>query len=228
MLSDKKKKILLRSVLTFLIFYYTPYLQYLFVYLFRMDVTKISNHTSVILSTVTSFITMVLLFIIYRKDLIKEFKIFKKNIPENFDIGLKYWLSGLAVMVISNLILSIVLKSGGAANENAVQTMISAFPLLMIIDAGIIAPFNEELVFRKSIKDMIKNKYLFAFISFLLFGGAHVMQSGLSLVQLLYIIPYGSLGAAFALAYYESDTVFTSMFIHMIHNIILVLASIFI
>ena len=53
-------------------------------------------------------------------------------------------------------------------------------------------------------------------------------MGGTSLVDYLYIIPYGALGGAFALAYYETKTVFTSMSFHMIHNIILVLMSIFV
>ena len=98
---------------------------------------------------------------------------------------------------------------------------------MMILTAGVLAPFNEEIVFRKTLYDIFDNKWLFAFFSFLLFGGAHVM-GGTSLVDYLYIIPYGALGGAFALAYYETKTVFTSMSFHMIHNIILVLMSIFV
>lgn len=52
-------------------------------------------------------------------------------------------------MITSNLILLTIFKAGGANNENIVQTMIKALPWLMIIDAGLIAPFNEEIVFRK-------------------------------------------------------------------------------
>ena len=105
--------------------------------------------------------------------------------------------------------------------------MIHSFPILMAIDAGIIGPFNEEMVFRKTIKDIFKNKWVFVGLSFLLFGGAHVINSANSILDYLYIIPYGALGASFALAYYDTDTVFTSTFMHMFHNTCLVLISIF-
>ena len=52
------------------------------------------------------------------------------------------------------------------------------------------------------------------------------MDSAKTLVDVLYIIPYGALGGAFALAYYDTDTIFTSMTMHMIHNIVLSLVSI--
>ena len=47
-----------------------------------------------------------------------------------------------------------------------------------------------------------------------------------SIVQFLFILSYGFLGAMFALMYYDTDTVFTSMTIHALHNTILILFSI--
>ena len=129
-------------------------------------------------------------------------------------------------MFTSNFIITFLLKGGGANNEHAVQTMIKSLPWLMLIDAGFIAPFNEEIVFRKSLKNVFKNKWIFVFMSFLLFGGAHVIGSAENILDYLYLIPYGVLGGAFALAYYETDNIFTSISLHMIHNTILIILSI--
>ena len=131
-------------------------------------------------------------------------------------------------MFASNFILNFLLKAGGAANEKTVQTMIKTLPILMIIDAGFIAPFNEEIVFRKTLKDIFKNKWLFIILSFLLFGGVHVISSAKTILDYLYIIPYGALGAAFAYSYYKTNNLFTSITLHMFHNIILILISILI
>ena len=59
-----------------------------------------------------------------------------------------------------------------------------------------------------------------------MFGGAHVIDSAKTFIDILYIIPYGALGGAFALAYYDTDTIFTSMTMHMIHNLILCIISV--
>ena len=126
--------------------------------------------------------------------------------------GFICWISGLGIMMVTNIIITVVFKAGGANNEKLVQSMIHALPWLMIINAGILAPFNEEIVFRKTLKDVFgKYKWLFVLLSFLLFGGAHVMEVAKVWTDYLYIIPYGALGASFALAYYKTDTVFTSM-----------------
>ena len=143
------------------------------------------------------------------------------------DIGVRWWFLGLFLMVASNLFITFVLHGNGAGNEKIIQKMIKALPWVMLFDAGILAPFIEEIVFRKTLKDIISNKWIFALCSFLLFGGAHVIGNVHSFVDILYIFPYGVFGATFALAYSESDTIFTSMTMHAIHNTILMLLSIF-
>ena len=193
-----------------------------------MDVHNISPVESVLLSTFSSTIVLFILFIIYRKELKKEFKIFKDNFIENIDIGFRYWMIGLIIMMISNVIITYLLKGGGANNEEAVQKMIKTLPWLMVIDAGFIAPFNEEIVFRKTLKDIFNNPIILCILSFLFFGGAHVISDAKTLTDYLYIIPYGALGASFAYSYYKTNTVFTSMSMHIFHNTVLILLSIFI
>lgn len=221
-------KNVIRGILVLCLFNYSSVFLVLPVLLFKLKTDKLSGPTQVILSTYISVVVALLLLIIYRKDLKKEWKKFKDNILYNVDTGFKCWIVGLIVMIVSNLILLTVFKTGGANNENAVQSMIKSLPWLMVIDAGIIAPFNEELVFRKTLKDVFRSKWLFVVLSFLLFGSVHVVGSATTLTDYLYIIPYGALGGAFAVAYYKTDTVFTSMSLHMFHNLLLTLISIFI
>ncbi len=224
--NEKSVKNIVRGLLVFFLFWYSSYFQLIPIILLKLNIKNLSGSMQVMLSAFSSLIVCFILLLVYRKSLKEDFRKFKDNLRENIDIGVKYWVTGLAIMMISNLVLTIVFKSGGANNENAVQEMIKSLPWLMVINAGIIAPFNEEIVFRKTLKDIFKNKWIFVILSFLLFGGAHVISSAETLVDYLYIIPYGSLGAAFAMAYYETDTVFTSLSLHMAHNTVLALVSI--
>lgn len=226
MLKKNSFKYIIRGLIVFLLFHYSVYLQLIPIKLLNIDVHHVSNKMIVLLSAFSSMGIAFILFFIYHKDLKKEFKKFMKDPLGNMDVGMKYWIIGLIIMMASNLFLSQVLKSGGANNENTVQEMLKSLPWLMVIIAGFFAPFSEEIVFRKTLKDVFKNKWLFAFLSFLLFGGAHVIDSAKTIVDYLYIIPYGALGGAFALAYHETDTIFTSMTMHMIHNLILAIMSV--
>lgn len=219
-------KNIVKLIIVFIIFNESYLLQYIPIILFKMDVSKISNSVNVLLNAFSNVILVIIFFLMYRKDLIKEFKKFKANLFENINVAFNYWLVGLFIMVISNIFINIFFKTGGAANEQAVQKMISSLPLVMLINAGIIAPFNEEIVFRKTLKDVFKNKYVFCLLSFLIFGLAHVVGNVTSWVDYLYVIPYGALGGAFALAYYKTDSIYTSMSMHMFHNFILTFLSI--
>lgn len=217
----------IRSIFVFIIFYYSYLLQFIPIVVLKLDINKLRGNqkVAVILSTFSSLIVAIILVIIYRKELIKEFKIFKDKFLNNMDIGLICWLTGIVVMVIANFILTFVLKSDGADNENAIQELIKAVPLIMAVNVCLLAPFNEEMVFRKALKDITINKYLFVLLSFLFFGGAHVFSSAKTLVDYLYIIPYGALGASFAIAYNKTNTIYTSLSYHMIHNTIAILLS---
>jgi membrane protease YdiL (CAAX protease family) len=77
--------------------------------------------------------------------------------------------------------------------------------------------------------DSIKNspKWVFIITSGIVFGLLHVITSFDYLYDLLYIIPYSSLGIAFALIYYRTNNVFSSIFVHALHNTILVILNIF-
>lgn len=215
------------AVAMFILFFYSWLFQLIPILIFNMNVEKISDAMNVVLSGFASLCLAITLVIIYRKDLIEEWKKFKKNFKKFFDIGLNHWFYGLMVMVISNTLLGILFKAGQANNEEAVQSMITALPWMMLITSGILAPITEEIVFRKSIRKIFTNKLFYILVSGFLFGLAHVFSSASSLVDWLFIIPYGSLGVAFAASYYDTESIFTPILFHMLHNIILVLVSIF-
>lgn len=217
---------LILAIIIFLLFYFSAYFQLIPIVLFNMDIKSITESQNVMLSTFSNIVLLLILFLIFRKEIIKEWKKFKNNFLENIDTGVKYWLVGLAIMMVSNIIINIVMNLGQAANEQAVQQMISAIPWLMFINAGIIAPCTEELVFRKSFKKAFPNKWIFILMSALIFGSLHVLPSMTSPLELLYIIPYGSLGGAFAYMYQKTNTIFTSIAMHMLHNSALILLSI--
>lgn len=218
---------IIQAILIFILFYNSYLFQYIPIILFKININKITDATNIMLNLFANSLLLIILFFIYRKDLITEFKTFKNKLLDNIGIGFSYWFIGLNIMVISNVIINLVFKGGVASNEQAVQSMISTLPWLMLINAGLIAPFNEEIVFRKTLRDVFKNhKWLFATISFLFFGLAHVLGNTNTLTDWLFIIPYGALGGAFALAYYKTDSVFTSMTMHMFHNFTLTLLSI--
>ena len=226
LLSKKRVLEICKGIVTFLVFYFSSYLQVIPIALFNIDVNNYTNTDLAIVNTFTDVILVLLLIILYFKDLKKEFKSFKKNWKLNMDTAFKYWFIGLMIMCVSNIIIGFVANMSTSSNEQAVQGLVSATPYLMLFTAGILAPIAEELTFRKGVSMIFKNKWVYATASGLIFGLLHVIGSG-NILEYLYVIPYGSLGFFFALTYYDTKSIYPSIIMHAIHNSALILLSIF-
>lgn len=214
-----------KALLVLFIFFSSRYLQFVPIILFKMDVKNMTSADYAITNTFVDVMFVLLFILIYRKELIAEWRRYKSNFSKNFDVGLRYWLVGLLIMIVSNVLISMLTPLNNSENETAVQGLINATPYLMLLTAGILAPIVEEITFRKAFRGLFKHKWLFCLLSGFVFGFLHVAGASNPL-DYLYIIPYGSLGFFFAYAYVKTDTIFTSLTMHAIHNTLLVLLSI--
>jgi membrane protease YdiL (CAAX protease family) len=164
-----------------------------------------------------------LLVFIFYKDLKVEFKTYFSDFKNKFKNSFKIYILGYMGMLFFNVLIAIVLKDI-SSNESQVRELLYNNTVLTLFSIAIIAPLSEELVFRKSLAPLFKNKWIYVVISGLLFGGAHLLTNLLndafSLKDLMYILPYGCLGASFALMDYNSKSTFSSIVIHSMHNTI--------
>ncbi len=183
---------------------------------FASTINKVIKNTQVA-TILGNALFILLLYLMYKKDLDKEFKTFKKNFKSNFKTGFKYYIAGLISMIVFNLFIAIIIKDV-SANENIVREMLFKFPVYTMFSIAVIAPLSEELTFRKSMDPLLKNKWIYALSCGLLFGACHLIAGEFKLINLLYLLPYGSLGFVFALMDRETKTTFTSIMMHMIHN----------
>ena len=121
-------------------------------------------------------------------------------------------------MITTNILITTLSPNSIATNEEAVRKLIDTAPLFMLFQLAIYAPITEELIFRKSIKDITNNKYIYILLSGIIFGGMHVLSSLNNPLDLLYIIPYSALGITFASLYHKTDNIFSTITVHAIHN----------
>lgn len=185
-----------------------------------LEYNKLSLTTKVIYIIICNLIFIAFLIKINKQDLINNAKTFfnKKNIITNIKQSLKYWYKGVIIMIISNTLINIINNGDIATNEETVRLLIEEVPLYMAFNIIIYAPITEELIFRKALSKSFSNKYLYIIASGLLFGGLHVISEINNWKQLLYIIPYASLGIAFASLYKKSNNIFSTIFTHSFHN----------
>ena len=229
-MKNKFKNIYLPILLFITLLLGMAYFQYIPAKLLKINLETISTTSKIVYSIICDALFMLFVYLLYRKTINKNFKDFFSNFKDNIETSLKYYFIGLAIMVISNLIITIFFSGASANNEEAVRTLIGKYPLYMVFSVSIYAPFIEEIIFRKSIKDMItsyKNnsltKYLYILTSGLIFASLHVVGMADKAIDYIYIIPYLSLGIAFAALYHKTDNIFSTICIHSLHNTVAVL-----
>ena len=169
-----------------------------------------------------NFIYIVFLFFVYKGEIKKDLEDFKEKHNSYLSKYLSYYLIGILLMGLSNIILQYFTKLDMSGNEKEVRELIKILPTYMIFSSVIYAPFVEEIIFRKSIKNVIKNPYIFIIISGFLFGILHINDYK-NFSEILMGIPYIIMGLDFAYIYHKTNNIFTTMTFHFCHNLILLL-----
>lgn len=225
-MNNTNYKPLINLTLVLLLFYCSSLFVLIPIYLFNIDIKTCSDVTYNILRIIPNVVQSIILILMYRKCLKKDFKDFRSNFGSYSDIAIKYWILGFIAMMVSNTIIGTFSPVKIATNEESVREIIKTIPEISFFSLCLFAPIAEELIFRKAFKDCFKNKYLFILLSGIVFGLLHVIGSFNSLYNLLYIVPYSSLGIAFAYIYYKTNNICSSIFVHCLHNTILVILNI--
>ena len=218
-----------KYIMPFIIFIFLlvgmAFFPYIPIYLFKIPYESLNITIKAIYLILCDIGFMLILFLLYKDKIIKDFKNYFKKFMNNFEEGFKYYFIGVIIMMASNLFISFVITDAIAGNEEAVREMIDSVPLYMIFSVSIYAPFIEELIFRHSIKDSVMCfgnskllKYTYVFISGFVFALMHILGQATSILDYVYIVPYMSLGVAFSLLYSKTDNIFSSISMHCLHN----------
>ena len=108
-MNEKRKKLLLnilKLAVAFASFELSPLLKLLPITIFKLNVNKISTTTNYILSIYTYICLVIILFLMYRKELKIEWQRFKNHFAKNMDTAFKYYFIGLLGMMFFNIIIN--------------------------------------------------------------------------------------------------------------------------
>ena len=216
-----KIKEIIKFILIFLL--YLLYSDIIIIILTKLGVNikVLPNNLKIAIMFLINLSLMIMLFIFYSKSIKENLKDLKLNFKSYIKANFKYYVIGLLIMIISNIIISFFIE-GNSTNETLIREYINIMPIYMIFSSCIYAPFTEEMVFRKSLRNCFNNKVLYILLSGLIFGSMHLLSAS-NLVELVFLIPYSSLGCVFAYMYYKTNNIFVPMTFHMVHNTIIVI-----
>lgn len=213
-----------KFILTIIIFFCSAFFQLIPVKLFNIN--NITPKIQILLTLFSNMMNILFLVLMYYKDLKEDFKVFLENKKEMLEEGFKIWVIGLVLMAGSNVVINLFSPNKIAGNEEAIRSLITAAPYIMLFNTSILAPLIEEITFRKAFRDIIDTKWLFVIISGVVFGGLHVITSIRNAYDFLYLLPYCSLGIALSYMYAKTKNIFVSISMHALHNFLITFMNI--
>ena len=203
-----------KGLLGFFLFYFIQIgFQLVFLNILLKDNLLVNNVLLIIMELIMVFVFALMNY----KKLKNDYPDFNENYKKYLKLGFKYWLIGVGIMALSNLVIAGI-TGGISSNESSVRESLMKYPVYMIFSTIIFAPFVEELTFRGNFKEAFKNDYLFVIFTAFLFSAVHVLNGISSSLELLYFIPYGALATSFGLTYVKTNNIYTTMVLHSLHN----------
>lgn len=170
-------------------------------------------------SYVISYTLVTIIIFIFRRN---ELITYLKKVPQDFKKNkyqiIIYTFIFLALEFFLNLIISKLTGTNVQNNVNVMDAANKTNIFLFIYFIAIITPLYEGLVFTYPYQKIKNKKLAYIFIS-VVFALLHLTASN-SLIELLYFIPYLSLGLALNYSFYKTNNVFMSIIVHAINDLL--------
>ena len=128
------------------------------------------------------------------------------------------------IYLLSSICIVSLLKYLGKDLQSSNEAALDTFPIWATAFLAIfIAPITEEGLFRWIIRKITDKKWVFIFLSGIIFGLIHINYWGeQDWIQTLFIIPYSVMGMMLAESYYKTNNLFASSLLHGTINLLAV------
>ncbi len=168
-----------------------------------------------IISVCFEIVLLILAIILFFDLLKKEFIIFKNKFSEYFNYILPKLGIGYLIYMAVTLICTSITKETTSVNQQALEQMNIIYVSLAAV---IWAPIVEETIFRRCIRNFIKNDLLFIIISGIIFGLLHTIHEATILNVILMGLPYMVLGGYLAYIYTKTNNMLSNIMSHALIN----------
>lgn len=219
-LSKSNVKVLMKTIIVFIIYlFYTKFISTLF--------NIIGLNDSVMQMFIADLLFLFGIIIIYKDSIKKGFLEFKNNykISKKITVILKWTIIILVVNMIMGMVTELLFPEVAEVlddNSNAIYSLFDISSIYTIFKTMIFAVIAEELVFKKSIRDIFKNNILFVVISGLIYVMMNFAYADLSQHYIwLDMFGYFLFAVITSIAYIKNnDNIFIVMLIKFFYNLI--------
>ena len=215
---EKKEKLMLVgvSLLIFIVYFSRDYFVEGLFSLFHL-----TGNYFIYAKFISKFIFLFILLFVYRSTFKRDIKDLKNNFKSRFLKGLKIFIIGFLCYVFCNFIISSLNLFEYVPND--FETMYDGFEknaVLMFFMSTFYYPIVEEIVFKKSFKDLLKNKWLFVIATGLINAVCNIILSVNDPRDFIYLIPNSIFSMCFSYIYYETNNLIVPIVYRILYNLI--------
>ncbi|MDD2377643.1 MAG: CPBP family glutamic-type intramembrane protease [Bacilli bacterium] len=210
---NSKVQTLLKSTLVLLSYIFYNQIIYSIFSIFNIN----DLNTNWIYAFISDFIFFGFVFVLYFDALKSGVKDLKNQFGSKFKLGLKW----LIISLIAQALMLILLDSFLPPLSENMVAVVDLNIIYMIFKTLFFSTIAEELVFKKSIRDVVSNKVVFIILSSILYGFMNIAYTNItSPIDLLNIFPYMVAMMAMCTLYVKTDNIVLVMLMNFLYNLI--------
>lgn len=203
------------SICVILLYFIWPYFMNAII-----NMAHIQGELALYMQLIADFLLLGLIIFIYSHNLKEDAHKLKTNFKKYATKSLIIFAVGLALYTISSLIIVTLFPNIESDNTSSLLNIFNKQPILLFISTVFYYPIIEELVFKRTFKGIINNKWAFIIITAILNASFEVLLSYNNLINIINIIPSFILYATYSYMYYESDNIIIPIAYRMLYNLI--------
>lgn len=214
---NKKLKPLLKLILIYLVYFvYTTIITSV------LKIFGISNE--IVLVFIADLVFFIGITILYKNDLKDGYNKFVKKY--SFSKKILFVLKWVAILfginiiggIITELLIPNLLEDG---NTTSIYSFASISTVYTVFKTLVFAPIAEELVFKKTIRELISNNIIFIITSSLVYALMNIMYTDITLLTIIDMISYFMFSCVLSYIYVKNDdNIVMSMIIKLFYNLI--------
>lgn len=207
-----KSNLIKTSIIFIIYIFFTSLLNWL------LNLVGINNN--IVTMFLADIIFALIIIIIYKKDLQKDFEELKKQTKIK-DILIMVLILFIVNIVFSLFLIAVPQLKGLDSNSESIIKLFELSTIYTIFKTLIYAPIIEELVFKKSIRDVINNDIVFIIISSSIYTIMNfIYTTGITEYMLFDIIQYFTFSTILSIFYVKKQNIIPVMIVKFIYNLI--------
>lgn len=213
MKEKETSNVFIKSILVIISYFALPYV---------IALISKSNLIDIMLYLLYAFI----LIFLYKQVFISDFKDIKKNWKKYLMRMLISIILIFVSMVLINLIVGVLFNvKGTSENDFSLLTTFKENSLVVVLLTCIYYPLVEGIIFRKSVRDIIDNKWFFIMFSAIFYFFFNIVYTSMSFNNIMSSVCYLSTMMIVSHFYWKTNNFTLSVLVMSIFNLVVCLLS---